>query len=149
MRALRSVPAELVDSDSNAVATDIDVRLAAGDVLLQRSPNVASGPAAEISLSRDEKASQEAIWMCAAITVNEAADVEFLGSIDGTLRVWLNGDVVHDRKASGSFSADSERFAGSLRSGMNRVVVRIEQGGTKSRLHLRFRRKSSGKLFSP
>ncbi len=137
------VPAELVDPDSNATAAGIDVRLAAGDVLLQRSPSVASGPAAEISLSRDENASQEAIWMCAAITVNEAADVEFLGSSDGTFRVWLNGDVVHDRKTTGSFRADSERFGGSLRGGMNRVVVRVEQGGMKSRLHLRFRRKSS------
>ena len=50
-----------------------------------------------------------------------------LGSDDG-IRVWVNGELVHDILASRGTREDNDVVAVSLKKGNNRVMVKVEQG---------------------
>jgi putative heme-binding domain-containing protein len=56
--------------------------------------------------------------------------------------VWLNGKETHRRDQPRNFQLDSDRFAGTLAKGMNRLIVEVGPGKSPD-FHLRFRRKSS------
>jgi putative heme-binding domain-containing protein len=75
--------------------------------------------------------------------VDEATEVQFLGSSTGSLHVFLNDKQIYERKEPQTFRADSDRFAATLAKGENRIHVNV--GSTKEpvELHLRFRRKSA------
>jgi putative membrane-bound dehydrogenase-like protein len=74
--------------------------------------------------------------------VPEPFRAQFLASSSGTLQVWLNGWPVHNRLRPGAYAADSDRFEGDLREGLNRLAVQVSSVGP-AELQVRFRRKSS------
>ncbi len=77
-------------------------------------------------------------WLVYAdVLAPDALTVEFLASSQGPLEVWLNGKSLHQSPKTSKFQVDSQRFAGKLTKGMNRLVVRSDD------FHLRFRRKSA------
>src|SRR5262249_1286845 len=74
------------------------------------------------------------------VVVPEATAVEFLASSSGSLQVWLNGTSLHRRDQSRKYQVDSDRFAGTLVKGGNRLLVRVGPAGA-AEVHLPFRRK--------
>jgi putative membrane-bound dehydrogenase-like protein len=84
------------------------------------------------------------VWLaCVDIHVPAPANVEFLGTAAPSLRMWLNGRLVHQRDDARPFRPYSERFEAVLERGSNRVIVMVPAGEAPAELHLRFRRKSS------
>jgi putative heme-binding domain-containing protein len=83
-------------------------------------------------------------WLAVAeVLVDEAADVEFLASSNGTLAAWVNQPVVFQRDKPGAFQPDSDRFAARLESGLNTLVIRVASVSGQPVAQLRFRRRSS------
>jgi len=94
-----------------------------------------------------DPAQGDASWLAAAeFTLPEACRAQLLASSSGHLRVWLNGEVVHQRERPGAYAQDSDRFESDLRAGVNRIVVQASAGGSAAspvHVHVRFRRKSA------
>jgi putative heme-binding domain-containing protein len=86
---------------------------------------------------------QQTWWAYTDLNVPEQCAVQFLTSSNGTLRIWLNGQVVHQRNEPRGFQPDSERFDAALRKGPNRLLVLVSAAKGGAAFHLRFRRKSS------
>jgi putative heme-binding domain-containing protein len=82
-------------------------------------------------------------WAYTDVTTAEPATVQFLTSSSGTLRVWLNGRMVHGRNEPRSFQPDSERFDAVLPKGPSRLLVQVAVAKGGVAFHLRFRRKST------
>jgi putative heme-binding domain-containing protein len=107
-------------------------------------PAFASGTESRLNLAVPKDSGAGTVWLAAAdIAVPQPVAVEFLASSGSTMRVWLNGQPIHQRKLAGPFRLDSERFEGALDRGVNRVVVEVGTSGTAVDFHLRFRRKSA------
>jgi putative membrane-bound dehydrogenase-like protein len=106
----------------------------------------AKGTDARVRLA-PSKAVKKTVWLAYAdVHVPERAYVEFLGAGSPSLRVWLNGRLVHQRdegRPVRPFRPDSERFAAVLDKGPNRVIVGVPAAQAGAEFHLRFRRKGS------
>jgi putative heme-binding domain-containing protein len=88
-------------------------------------------------------AEAEAVWLALTdVAVAEPTEVQFLAAGNGTLRVWLNGKLVHERKEVRPFQTDSDRFRGTLGKGSNRLLVQVS-GAAVPELQVRFRRVSA------
>jgi putative heme-binding domain-containing protein len=96
-----------------------------------------------------KESAQNTCWLAyTEIAVAAPTAVEFLASSSDRLQVWLNGQSVYRRDQARNFQIDSDRFAGTLAKGVNRLLVQVgplEGGVTRegSMFHLRFRRKSA------
>jgi putative membrane-bound dehydrogenase-like protein len=77
------------------------------------------------------------------VTVAAATPVEFLASSRGSLQVWLNGRALLRREQARKFQIDSDRFAGTLVAGANRLRVKVGPSSGAVEFHLHFRRKSA------
>lgn len=77
------------------------------------------------------------------VFVEEPTTVQFLGASTSAFTVTLNEESVYERKKPGKFQVDSERFESTLRAGLNRIAVLVDLSAPESKLHLRFRKKSS------
>jgi putative heme-binding domain-containing protein len=73
----------------------------------------------------------------------ESQQVQFLASSSSPFQVWLNGRRLLQRDAAGEFRPDSQRVAGELRQGANRVALVVSATGGRTRFHVRFRRLAS------
>jgi putative heme-binding domain-containing protein len=83
-------------------------------------------------------------WLATTqVAVAAPAAVEFLASSHGSLRVWLDGNELYQRKQPRNFQLDSDRFAGTLAKGLHTLLVEIGPSKATADFHLRFRRKSS------
>ncbi|MGH7945460.1 MAG: hypothetical protein ACREH8_18090, partial [Opitutaceae bacterium] len=103
----------------------------------------ATGAEARLTLAPAEEANNF-LWLAATdVIVPAATSVEFLGSSRGSFEVWLNGQSLHRRAQARTFQIDSDRFAGTLDAGLNRILVRTGSADAAVEFHLRFRRKSS------
>jgi putative heme-binding domain-containing protein len=103
----------------------------------------ATGTEARVRLAPRDSA-KEALWLAFTdVLVPEPTPVEFLASSTGSLQVWLNGQSLHRRGQTRSFQIDSDRFAGTLAKGANRLLVQVGSSGAAVEFHLRFRRKSA------
>jgi putative heme-binding domain-containing protein len=102
----------------------------------------AAGPEGRLVLAPKADPDRPLWFAYSDIDVLMVTPVEFLGSARGSLEVWLNGKSVHRRAQAGKFKMDSDRFAGSLEKGRNRVLVQLGDDNPVE-FHLRFRRKSS------
>ncbi len=81
-------------------------------------------------------------WLAIAdIFVSEPGLVQFLGGGNGPWKVWVNGQIAHQRADVKSFVADADRFDVSLTKGMNRLLIDIAPVKGAPEFHLRFRRK--------
>jgi putative heme-binding domain-containing protein len=84
------------------------------------------------------------IWFAHTdVAVDTPTSVEFLASSRGSLQVWLNGKPIYERAKSRSYETDSDRFAGKLDKGINRLLVHTSSANAAVEFQLRFRRKSS------
>ena len=138
-----SLAGPLSADEADRLTKDVPSRSSAG--FPTASSHIAEGTDAAVRLpSPSSKPAAGGIWLAVAdILGDKPADVEFLASASGTLRVWLNGTEVHHRKKPAAFRPDSVRFDAKLLRGNNRVVVRIDAPRRGARFHLRFRTKSS------
>jgi putative heme-binding domain-containing protein len=109
----------------------------------ERRTQFATGAEGRLVLA-PRNAAQDGAWVAQSVVrVNEPADVEFLSSSSGSLRVWLNGKSVHERAETQSFRIDSDQFGGKLTEGDNRLVVMVDRSAAPVEFHLRLRRKSA------
>jgi putative membrane-bound dehydrogenase-like protein len=103
----------------------------------------AAGTEARVVLAPKDSA-KDSVWLaCTDVEVPESMDVEFLGSSNGDLRVWLDGRLLYRRESPRSFQIDSDRFGATLVKGSNRLLVEVRSSSTAVEFHLRFRRKSA------
>lgn len=94
-------------------------------------------PAAEIK-------KMESVWLATTdLLTHKRDDVEFLASAGGSLKVWLNGREVFNKKKSTGSRPKSDRFDATLAEGSNRLLVRVAANQDDARFQLRFRRRSS------
>jgi len=101
------------------------------------------GIGSDSRINLGKAASGDASWLAYAdLHAVDAASIQFLGASGGTLRVWLNGKLLHERNEVRAFQPDSDRFDGALIKGPNRVVVQVSAAKAPE-FALRFRRKSS------
>ena len=104
----------------------------------------AAGTEARLTLGAAKAPAADAVWMAYAdVSVPEPTAVEILASSSGTLRVWHNGKLIHERKEVTAFRLDADRFPATLAKGPNRLLVEVAQPKGAVEFHLRFRRKSA------
>jgi putative heme-binding domain-containing protein len=95
-------------------------------------------------LLASKDAANDAVWFaCTEVIVPEPTAVEFRASSRGSLQVWLNGRSLYRREQAQNFQIDSDRFAGTLAKGVNRLLVQVGPSRAPLEFHLRFRRKST------
>jgi putative heme-binding domain-containing protein len=83
-------------------------------------------------------------WLaCTDVVVADTTEVEFLASSRASLQVWLNGRLLHQRDQDRAYQVDSDRFAGTLVKGANRLLVEVGSANDAALFHLHFRRKSA------
>ncbi|MCH8829296.1 MAG: HEAT repeat domain-containing protein, partial [Planctomycetes bacterium] len=97
-----------------------------------------------LSVKKNENSSAQPTWIAVAhVNLKTAANVEFLAAAGGRLQIWLNGRPVFQRKRSGRYRPNSDRFDAVLRKGANQLLVKLTDATSNPRFHLRFRFKSS------
>ena len=90
------------------------------------------------------KSGSKDAWLAITeVKVPAATPVEFLASSSGSLQVWLNGTSLYRREQARKYQIDSDRFAGTLVAGNNRLRVEVGPGSGAVEFHLHFRRKSA------
>jgi putative membrane-bound dehydrogenase-like protein len=106
--------------------------------------NKVQAPAKKDGDSVPPNPADERVWLATTnLIVTEATPVQFLASSSGKLQVWLNGDPLFERGQARPFQADSERFDGTLKEGLNHLIVRVAVPRDSAEFQIRFRRKSS------
>jgi len=150
-QALDRSVAEIHGANGILVRWDVRGPLSAPDAaaLAERQGNpadwqtlFASGTEARMPLAA-KGAVKEGVWLAYTdVAVAEPTPVEFLASSSGSLHVWLNGKSLYVREQARNFQVDSDRFAGTLMKGSNRLVVQVGASPANVEFHLRFRRKS-------
>ena len=71
------------------------------------------------------------------------ATVGLLASSNGTLRIWADGRLVHERTDVQPFQPDSDRAEADLGAGPHRLAVEVTSAPAPAEFHLRFRRRGS------
>jgi putative membrane-bound dehydrogenase-like protein len=103
----------------------------------------AAGTEARVVMAPKESA-KNALWLAYTdVAVPGQTAVEFLASSSSRFQVWLNGKALHRRDQGGKFQIDSDRFAGTLTKGINRLLVEVGPSAGPVEFHLRLRRKSA------
>ncbi|MBI4664326.1 MAG: c-type cytochrome [Verrucomicrobia bacterium] len=98
---------------------------------------------AESRVSLGSNTGNENVWLARTdLHVSEPTAIQFLASMRGEVRIWLNGQVVQERTESRSGAGVPHSFDGRLKAGANRVLVQIS-APDDSGFSLRFRGKSS------
>lgn len=135
-------------ADANATGAKWDKLLIAQSALIRSTPFhqertlFATGPEGRVILA--PKADSDEAWLAYTdVKVNDSTPVEFLASSSGSLKVLLNGELIHQRDRAQEFQIDSDRFAGTLREGRSRLLVQVGPSSTPVVFHLRFRPKSA------
>jgi putative heme-binding domain-containing protein len=118
---------------------------ALGEKPLDGRTTLAAGAEGRVAIAANGAERGAWYWARTDIAVADPAEVEFLGSSNGGLRIWLNGRSIYHRKNSQGFRVDSDRATAALAKGDNRLVVAVEAASSDSpvEFHLRFRRKSA------
>src|SRR5262249_12403273 len=73
----------------------------------------------------------------------EAATAQLLASGNGTLRIWADGKLVHQRAEAQPFQPDSDRVPVEPGPGPHRLAIELASAPSPPEFHLRFRRKGS------
>ena len=84
------------------------------------------------------------VWLAhTSFNLSKSANIQFLGTANGGLQIWIDGKSVYKRDQARSFVPDSERFEAALAKGGHRLLVAITGPQELAVFHLRFRAKSS------
>jgi putative membrane-bound dehydrogenase-like protein len=117
--------------------------LGQGDDTSSWRTRFAGGTESRVLLAAKD-AAKDAVWLASTeVIVAEPTAVEFRASSRGSLQIWLNGRSLHRRDQAQNFQIDSDRFAGTLAKGVNRLLVQVGPSSAAVEFHLRFRRKST------
>jgi putative membrane-bound dehydrogenase-like protein len=106
--------------------------------------NMPTGQAAKSDTDAEKAtpSNQELVWLAfTEAAVSRDTPVQFLGSADGPMRVWINGRLAYERTSPGNYQPDSDRFDGILDAGWNRILVMGGANKAGGKFHLRFRPK--------
>jgi putative membrane-bound dehydrogenase-like protein len=129
--------------------------LAAKDASSIRERRANSGPAKEmpqtifagglegrVQIPAEQKGGM--VWLATtSLTLREQTTVQFMGTANGGLRIWIDGKPVYRRDNARAYVPDSERFDAALSKGNHRLLVEITGPQETAMFHLRFRAKSS------
>jgi putative membrane-bound dehydrogenase-like protein len=103
----------------------------------------AGGTESHVRLAAKD-AGKDSVWFAyTEVFVPEPTAVEFRASSRGSLQLWLNGRSLLRRDQAQNFPIDSDRFAGTLAKGVNRLLVQVGPSSAAVEFHLRLRRKST------
>ena len=80
-----------------------------------------------------------ATYLYRTVEAEEAGPVEFYFGSDDGIKVWLNGQSIHENKIGRSALPDQDRVRATLRTGTNHLLVKIANGGGKSGFYFRAR----------
>jgi hypothetical protein len=80
-----------------------------------------------------------ATYLYRTVEAEEAGPVEFYFGSDDGIKVWLNGQSIHENKIGRSALPDQDRVRATLRTGTNQLLVKIANGGGKSGFFFRAR----------
>ncbi|MCA1685681.1 MAG: HEAT repeat domain-containing protein, partial [Planctomycetia bacterium] len=100
----------------------------------------------EARLRVQDGAAAEGVLVClgaADFTLAEPATVQLLASSNGTLRIWADGKLVHQRTKVQPFQPDSDRVEVDLGRGSHQLAVEVADAPRPPEFHLRFRRRGS------
>jgi putative heme-binding domain-containing protein len=104
----------------------------------------ATGTEGRLRLRDDSGAGEVKVGLAATdFTLAEPATVQLLASSNGTLRIWADGKLVHQRAGVRSFQPDSDRVQADLGRGPHRLAVEVASATRPPEFHLRFRRRGS------
>jgi len=68
-------------------------------------------------------------YLYALVTVPEAQDVVLKMGSDDAMKVWLNGQLVHTSPGGRKFFVDQDTVAAHLQAGVNKFLLKVNQGG--------------------
>jgi mono/diheme cytochrome c family protein len=80
-----------------------------------------------------------ATYLYRTVEAEEAGPVEFYFGSDDGIKVWLNGQSIHENKIGRSALPDQDRVRATLRTGENHLLAKIANGGGKSGFFFRAR----------
>ena len=84
------------------------------------------------------------VWLAQTeVHLREQTNLQFLGTANGGLRVWIDGKSIYQRDQPRPYIADSERFEIALAAESHRLLVQITGPQEMAVFHLHFRSKSS------
>jgi putative heme-binding domain-containing protein len=107
-------------------------------------PVFAAGAEAQVSLESSHPFADGQVWLAhATFAVDAATPVQFLAASNGTLDVWLNGRLIHQRKEVRPYQPDSDRFDATLNKGLNALLVQVSRSRAATPFRVGFRRKTS------
>lgn len=73
--------------------------------------------------------SNAAAYAYAEVEVPQAADVTVRAGSDDGIKIWINGDVVHEHNVDRGMAVDQDQAPARFTAGRNRILVQITQGG--------------------
>ncbi|MBT6154647.1 MAG: c-type cytochrome [Planctomycetaceae bacterium] len=79
----------------------------------------------------------------AEVFFDQPRQLQFLGAVNGTLSVSLDGKPIYEQSKQQKFATDSQRFETHIDAGLHRITVAIGAASGSARFQLRFREKSS------
>jgi putative heme-binding domain-containing protein len=104
----------------------------------------AIGTEARLRISEAAAVGEAPVCLGAAdFTLAEPVAVQLLASSNGTLRIWADGKLVHQRTTVRSFQPDSDRVQADFGRGPHRLAVEVASAPRTPEFHLRFRRRGS------
>ena len=75
----------------------------------------------------------------ATVTSTSALETDlYVGSDDG-IKIWINGRVVHENRVDRGLAVDEDGVVVKLEKGINRILVKVDQGVVAWGFCLRFR----------
>jgi len=87
---------------------------------------------------KDRRTENSVAYAYACVEREEEAELTMgLGSDDG-VRVWLNGEMVHDNICARGVRADQDKVPVKLKKGVNHLLAKVENGGGGFGLQVRF-----------
>jgi putative heme-binding domain-containing protein len=104
----------------------------------------AAGAEARVALETSKPFTDGQVWLAqATLSVDASTPVQFLASSNGTLRVWLNGRRIQQRKEVRPYQPNSDRFEATLDKGLNVLLIEVSRSRPTGQFHVGFRRKTS------
>lgn len=73
--------------------------------------------------------SNASAYAYAEIDASEAADITVRAGSDDGIKIWVNGEAVHEHNVDRGMAVDQDQAPAKLVAGKNRVLVQITQGG--------------------
>ena len=101
-------------------------------------------PISSGAVTLDAKPSASSIALAfTEVFFDQPCQLQFLGAVNGTLSVLLDGKQIYEQSKQQEFAADSQRFETHIDAGLHRITVAVGAASGPARFQLRFREKSS------